>query len=1124
MMPSLLPCHQATKRKKRHLQFRHESDSDENNRVVTISIDDDDDDDDNGRNFNDIKNENENAVDDDEGRGSCTSHSPMRIVRDHVIVLDEKETGDERKKKKKKRERSSDDDDDDDDGGGDHQYGSCGDGEVCNKRQKTRNEVPQKRKSKIVLKIKRKHQDGTSAMQGMASLKRSLASTSKGTSPKSCEDTRTNTAVRSDSSDSTSKDTGNCHHCGKVLKGLSTRQRARHLRQCEEEPAQVNSSKRIPKRSNRPTEEGEIDAFKWCCPICRLETAEDKAEIYIKHIRLCSKSNGISNAQMKALVDEVKRRKRAINKRKRSTNSPSLAKTARRNIATDDEIANDSGAEANNNLFSEFLYGADGQQNFDSAAHYLHGNSVEKWLESVSLHQYYDALISNGFDTLQVCAEITEKELEFIKDISKRGHQLRLLTACAQLKKKLALKKGKERLKQVKQAKKERNKENIPPSWTERSVRDNNIFKTPPRLREQHVSDSTISVDEARRTLSQLGRLFSQEIIPSQTVHQPSQIKTPPITSKKRSSYHGDQLILNDHGYCSDVDTSTDEDDQIGDRKPTRKNTLWEISRQIWSQGSLERVISPQQKEKSWILPRSTISPKRPQSVGYSKSRKQGFCRNHSNGQVLTRKSCATPSSSNIQLNVDVLDDSMPPSRYDMRESAISPLSEEDYQSQCNRLVQIFKDHVRERYRQLEEQVAAIHRSNLAIFSLPELHQMFSQEREIVIDADVTSPQPGLQGVPQPMDTIALESNMQTMRPKSHNHDNQVMMQHLDEEHNSSGSGDEMDQPDFEELRRMREEEDLLNNDLLTSQPLSPLLFDIPYNGTRVIDKSHNDNGNNDNLGEITPINGNGNEGNSSSQQRSDPQSTRNSRDQNKSARWDSHMEICPASAEVISDDQPFFGIQDEDYGAVSQYHAFTMHASIMPESTDMCVPSQDLLEDDECDEPVVRPASPSSESGCSQELFSSPVMVMSNNSSQSTHDEGLYLSDQSEMEDDDTESEDVRALSQSQKPTREKRTSRKKIPSQRMNPSRGKPKPRTVSPSDTIPTHAFMVIGNQRAQRLGLQTAFTAPAVPMPDFGSMSIEELKARIRKYGLKSSQSKGLMVEQLQQIWKTEQEQI
>ena len=64
----------------------------------------------------------------------------------------------------------------------------------------------------------------------------------------------------------------------------------------------------------------------------------------------------------------------------------------------------------------------------------VESNPVEAWLKERKLEKYWEQLLGDGFDDIDLIQEITEEDLD--KWEFKKGHKIKMLKAIAQLKKK----------------------------------------------------------------------------------------------------------------------------------------------------------------------------------------------------------------------------------------------------------------------------------------------------------------------------------------------------------------------------------------------------------------------------------------------------------------------------------------------------------------------------------------------------------------------------------------------------------------------------------------------------------------------------------------------------------------
>jgi hypothetical protein len=186
----------------------------------------------------------------------------------------------------------------------------------------------------------------------------------------------------------------------------------------------------------------------YSCFVCKKNITSLGIRARIKHLKLCAKLHNIQQNDVKRMLELQKeqhkanadKEKQIARRRKRKTEPDAeldlqpRAKVpkAKKKIIDDDETSIEDNA-SDGNIFNMFKFGKSNTASgtVQDSAQLEQLQDVDEWLAFLGMIEYASLFSQNGYDTLEVCAEMEQDDLTFI---SKAGHKKRILLAAKQLK------------------------------------------------------------------------------------------------------------------------------------------------------------------------------------------------------------------------------------------------------------------------------------------------------------------------------------------------------------------------------------------------------------------------------------------------------------------------------------------------------------------------------------------------------------------------------------------------------------------------------------------------------------------------------------------------------------------
>lgn len=177
-----------------------------------------------------------------------------------------------------------------------------------------------------------------------------------------------------------------CPQCGTDLTMYTKKRKSTHMKKCN------------PSLEKRVSEE-EIDEI--LCGLCDKNLTRVVQKEAISHVKLCAKIHKTSSSDLSNVLETVKSQYKRLRKKK-----PDLE-----------------------DIFEDYKYEAVSDTPPPDTS------TVEGWLLSIGMERYFDTFIRNGFDTIQVCCELTREDLEDGMGIELAGHVKKLEMGSKSLKK-----------------------------------------------------------------------------------------------------------------------------------------------------------------------------------------------------------------------------------------------------------------------------------------------------------------------------------------------------------------------------------------------------------------------------------------------------------------------------------------------------------------------------------------------------------------------------------------------------------------------------------------------------------------------------------------------------------------
>lgn len=166
------------------------------------------------------------------------------------------------------------------------------------------------------------------------------------------------------------------------------------------------------------------------CVICKKDMNGLNQKSKISHIKLCAKVQKLKPKEVKEMIEKIKSENKNQPSKPVNNKKEESIEEIKEGISLDDSI------------FEEYKYEPKAK---NSNVQTL-PQTVQEWLSQIGLTQYLDIFLNNGFDSLEVCSEITKEDIEKEMDIKLIGHVKKLVIEIKKLKKNLLIQKESSRL------------------------------------------------------------------------------------------------------------------------------------------------------------------------------------------------------------------------------------------------------------------------------------------------------------------------------------------------------------------------------------------------------------------------------------------------------------------------------------------------------------------------------------------------------------------------------------------------------------------------------------------------------------------------------------------------------
>lgn len=181
-----------------------------------------------------------------------------------------------------------------------------------------------------------------------------------------------------------------CYICGRDLTFYNETRKQQHINRCCDKAAKKENNKKTSKHKKKEKTKETDSHQTYVCFICQKNLSSLSSRSRIKHLKLCAKLYHIKPDEVKQMLEKLKEQQQQdTRQRRRQKKKQKVVKKVELSSSDDEE-----------NVFSEFKYDSSLTLDMNNVM------TVEDWLSVIKLTQYLDAFLNNGYDTLEVCAEV----------------------------------------------------------------------------------------------------------------------------------------------------------------------------------------------------------------------------------------------------------------------------------------------------------------------------------------------------------------------------------------------------------------------------------------------------------------------------------------------------------------------------------------------------------------------------------------------------------------------------------------------------------------------------------------------------------------------------------------------